>query len=37
MKPKSDIYEVAAAKAAEIEAELKGLNRWDDQPLAEEK
>ena len=37
VKPESDIYEAATAKAAEIEAELKRLSRWDDQPLPEEK
>ena len=37
MEPASAIYTLVAAKAAEIEAELKSLNRWDDQPLPEEK
>lgn len=32
-----DLYTRVAVKAAEIEAELKSLNRWDDQPLPEEK
>ncbi len=37
MEPASEIYNLVAAKAADIEAELKNLNRWDDQPLAEDK
>ncbi len=36
MEAASPIYDLAAAKAAEIEAELISLNRWDDQPLPEE-
>lgn len=36
MDASSPLYALAAAKAAEIEAELKNINRWDDQSLPEE-
>lgn len=32
-----NLYKRVATKASEIEAELKNLNRWDGQPLPEEK
>lgn len=32
-----DIYVLASAKAKEIEAELKRLNRWSAEPLPSEK